>query len=970
MAALQHGSIAGNGQYREPQVQSHHPEDSDDPRTPLLPQYRDHSGRLKEGFSNLARSYGLVGSALRAASRLFTKSTIKATITYSVATLATFSQYSNEHLQGASYLFATAVLYFHPARSVGAMVEALLCCIVGLGAGFLIAWGCLHLALYYEEQEKNALEAHLIALTTLSVVTFILAFIRAKFGVSRPAVGTGCTLTHLLTFIVITQMASEKSLLLLSEKIMRVSFALLAGTCLSFLGCCLLWPKTAASVLRRDISNSLSNLSCFFDVLSNTFSLTPPQTTALQFPSDLPKHASSVDLETIESQHERLEMLVEEHQAMLLRMDTLRYEVSFEPTTSMYLHRAKYQAIFESAERLSQHLGGLQSSIVRVDTIITQDADNMALLEFMETMGDSLRQVIVVCKQSLSLIGTLFAAPAQNGHDADVILPALRELAGRLASALETFDATQRRVLLEIYKHVHEDVFLVFFFVFELLEIGKELIRLVNAVGDLKREVLERRQLGKVAWFLRAIYRSDAHGHVPVSQHARARFGRTRTGLQSTLEPREHGLPRSVSLPATARLRHDSPRTVNWSVRIWTFFSSLKKFEVRFAIKTAVTVALLALPAFLDSSQELFYEYRMHWALSTFVVVMTPSVGGTNAAGLWRILGTIGGALTALVAGILCADNRVALFFVCAVVALPCMFIFLHTKYPKIGQIYLLTFSIIVLNDYAGKVDPVTGKDYSIYEIAFRRGFAVVIGCVVGLFVSWYIWPFTARKALRVGLSNTLFDMGLLYSKLVGFFDTVDEPTSHDLLEFLEDELALRMSLAELRVLLGQTVHEPRLRGQFPRSVYAKMIDASAQILDKFVSMRIGVTKRRFAQIRSDFIAPVEPKRRKMIGSILLYFYILSGALILRYPLPPQLPNARDSRDRLIDAIRALPVIQPRHVGSQEDPIYIYYYMYVLGMDDVIAELEVLGQCCTELFGVMALGDMGDEWRNRWGDRD
>lgn len=39
-------------------------------------------------------------------------------------------------------------------------------------------------------------------------------------------------------------------------------------------------------------------------------------------------------------------------------------------------------------------------------------------------------------------------------------------------------------------------------------------------------------------------------------------------------------------------------------------------------------------------------------------------------------------------------------------------------------------------------------------EIAVRRGFAVCFGVVAGLFVSWYVWPVTARKALRVGLSN------------------------------------------------------------------------------------------------------------------------------------------------------------------------------------------------------------------------
>lgn len=83
--------------------------------------------------------------------------------------------------------------------------------------------------------------------------------------------------------------------------------------------------------------------------------------------------------------------------------------------------------------------------------------------------------------------------------------------------------------------------------------------------------------------------------------------------------------------------------------------------------------------------------------------------------------------------------------------------------------------------------------------------------------------------------------MGLLYSRLVGLFDSSTEPTREDLSEFLEDELSLRLSLAELRQLLAQTKHEPRLKGAFPRNTYAKLIESSAHILDRFVSMRVGM---------------------------------------------------------------------------------------------------------------------------------
>jgi hypothetical protein len=53
-----------------------------------------------------------------------------------------------------------------------------------------------------------------------------------------------------------------------------------------------------------------------------------------------------------------------------------------------------------------------------------------------------------------------------------------------------------------------------------------------------------------------------------------------------------------------------------------------------------------------------------------------------------------------------------------------------------------LTFSVVVLNKYAATVDPVTGRIYGIYELALMRAGAVMVGVIVGMFVSWYVWPF------------------------------------------------------------------------------------------------------------------------------------------------------------------------------------------------------------------------------------
>ncbi|KAJ3025179.1 hypothetical protein HK097_006734, partial [Rhizophlyctis rosea] len=270
------------------------------------------------------------------------------------------------------------------------------------------------------------------------------------------------------------------------------------------------------------------------------------------------------------------------------------------------------------------------------------------------------------------------------------------------------------------------------------------------------------------------------------------------------------------------------------------------------------------------------------------------------------------------------------------------------SKYPKIGQIFLLTYSAVLLNTTG--IDPVTGKTLTVVDMAVRRGFAVAVGVFIGLLVSWYIWPFTARKALRINLAYILFDIGILYQKMVDLFDQ-DVIFPEEKEEFLEKELGLRLLLAKQRELLSQTVHEPRLVGEFPTAVYGRMIDGCGEILDRLVGMRGGITQAHFPSLRQDFIIPINPYRTPLIRAISLTFYILSGSLMLKAPLPRHLPDARTARSRSVDQIRRLPACDPRSVVERGDPMSVYYYAYVVGMEDVVTGLEVLGGLGKALFG-------------------
>lgn len=146
--------------------------------------------------------------------------------------------------------------------------------------------------------------------------------------------------------------------------------------------------------------------------------------------------------------------------------------------------------------------------------------------------------------------------------------------------------------------------------------------------------------------------------------------------------------------------------------------------------------------------------------------------------------------------------------------------------------------------------------------------------------------------------------------------------------------------------------------------------------------------------MRKAFVIPVNSQRREMVsgntderllrtiqdGNVILFvriwlekseltssqFYTLSAAFRLRTPLPPYLPPAEDSRDRLVSAIRNLDVVKRRSVRGGGR--HLLFFAHALAMkasatggfpqltatQEIISELEFLGESLQEAFGVIS----------------
>ncbi|KIO25337.1 hypothetical protein M407DRAFT_25348, partial [Tulasnella calospora MUT 4182] len=378
----------------------------------------------------------------------------------------------------------------------------------------------------------------------------------------------------------------------------------------------------------------------------------------------------------------------------------------------------------------------------------------------------------------------------------------------------------------------------------------------------------------------------------------------------------------------------------------WRLGARLRETDLRYAIKSGFAIAILALPAILESTRPYFLRYRGEWALISCFVVLSPTIGQTNFLSVHRIAGTILGAMTAAGIYTLFSYNPYVLSVFGTFFSIPCFYyIIAKPQYATSARFVLLAYNLTALFCYNvrgdGAVDPLM--------IAIRRAAAVTVGVVWANIVSRYWWPIEARRELMSSLSDFCLNLGWLYTKLVETYSVppqelaaiaaidddnhrraVDHLTA-SVHKFMSMELHLQLGIIKLQNLLSQTQHEPRLKGPFPIHLYRTILTSLQVILDKLHTMRCVTTKEEwYATVRRDFIIPVNKERREMVGNVILYFSILASSFRLKRALPPYLPPAEKARQNLVYAIRQLDVVKRREITQSHHLLYFAYALMMM----------------------------------------
>jgi len=159
------------------------------------------------------------------------------------------------------------------------------------------------------------------------------------------------------------------------------------------------------------------------------------------------------------------------------------------------------------------------------------------------------------------------------------------------------------------------------------------------------------------------------------------------------------------------------------------------------------------------------------WVPITVMVVMSaqPHFGGAVQKATMRFLGTAAGVMITLLTLIALHDNIVAVFIV---IFLACLFFtYIASSGGNISYAGTLGGVTVILTLTATQATPL---------LAIQRGFHIVIGIVIALLVSRFVFPIHAREALRFSIARVLRRLKRMYFETVSH-SVQDATLSHEM---------------------------------------------------------------------------------------------------------------------------------------------------------------------------------------------
>jgi hypothetical protein len=381
--------------------------------------------------------------------------------------------------------------------------------------------------------------------------------------------------------------------------------------------------------------------------------------------------------------------------------------------------------------------------------------------------------------------------------------------------------------------------------------------------------------------------------------------------------------------------------------------------------------------AFIPQTRDLYRHWRGEWGLLSFMIVCSMTVGAANTTGWARFMGTLVGIAASGLNWNVSQHSALGLVPLGSLVAFWSFYVIIARGKAPLGRITLLAYNVSTLYAYSlsQKVDDDDddegGVNPVIREILLHRFTAVTAGILWGLIVCRLIWPISARKKFKEGLSMLYLQMGLIWKRGPLAILLRSDCTRSYLRS--GEQAALQKYAARLDALRGSAASEFELRGPFPSEPSRRLMACTHRLLDAFYAMSL-VTQRKgnLTDGERALLLYTADERALLCDRICHVFQVLASSLMLEYPLTDAIPSVARMRDRLLGKIfQFRKEHQPAGGGDDvavganysglgslahvnvEESDFALLYAYALVTGQVAEELKVVAKEIEALFGVL-----------------
>lgn len=919
------------------------------------------------------------------------KGIFKCALAYLLGSLATFVP-PLSHLfgrQNSKHMVATITVYFHPARSLGSMLDALILAATAFLYTTVISLLSMSVAAFFSDVVRLIELGHAIVLVVflgggLGLVAWV------KLRKNDPLVNIACSLASLGIITILTKegaiQAGDYSL----KTIMQILKMIIAGVIATTLVSVLIFPISARAKLKKNLLDVTDSQSDMLALITSSF-----------LSGDEAELENSV-IAGISQRHKKLSSTIGQN------LKESKYE--------HYLLGTERQAFIETrlahcTQRISQSIGGLRSAAAMQFVVIKEPPFGsearsegisystplwMSSLQASRTDTDGRSVSPTTCSNKDT--SETFRSPAQIFElFIQNLGPAMRSLAFTLKEILEhyPFEASQNYAVmanpkfkvsldraLDLYKDSRQKSLAVLYdrkdmdrsrpltvqadwedaaaccghFSFSLVQVAEAIKEYLIILDELQLEVNELpagRTWNWLKFWRSAKIQDEFQSLDPDFAEIVKRSGEL--DLHFASRPvKVVGHQKDALWPNQSRIKQA------FFQKVYEVSSFLGRDDVKFSLKVGFGAILYALPSFVPSTRPIYSRWRGEWGLLSYMLVCSMTIGASNTTGYSRILGTCLGAALAVAAWEVSDDNPFVLGFIGFCMAYWTAYIIIGKGKGPMGRFILLTYNLSALYAYSlsaqddddGGDEEDLGKNPLIFQIAGHRVAAVISGTIWGLIITRVIWPISARQKLKDGLSLIWLRMGLIWKRdpLATLIDGVHP----DRYMNLREEFYLQKFLAKLQGLAEASKSEFEFKRQFPHATYARILKKTEEMLDAFHAMNEVIVKDLNASPGEEaLLKATASERAQLCGRISHLFSVLASSMKLEYSIPSDdLPSIEHTRDRLLARVFAY-----RSNDSQEqktrDEDYSLLYTYALvtgqlnlGIQDVLKEVE-------ELFGIV-----------------